>query len=94
MATLLSTPIHRETSKVIQHRAVIITLAPSGSQSEALIGFRLKGTRQSYICAVSDLYAWAAEQHGYKLKAAKRQARKDGISWKWARKNFNEANRL
>ena len=75
--------------------AVIVTIAPcGGSQSEARIGLRLKGTRTQYICVVSDLYRTLSDWHGQKEAAAKRAAKKSGIPWKTARKQFLAANSI
>lgn len=94
MATLLSKPVTRETRKVINRRAVLLTIAPAGSQSEALIGLRLKGTRTEYVIALSDVYRMAALWHGQKIARAKKQARTAGIAWRTARKTFDRANRI
>lgn len=90
--TTLSKPVARETAKHISGRAVIVTLAPAGSQSEALIGLRLKGRRTQYVCALSDVYRMAALWHGQKEAAAKRAARKNGVPWKHAKKQFTTDN--
>ena len=94
MATKLNSAVHRETNRRYQGRNIIVTLAPVGLESEALIGFRLKGKRTQYICAVSALYTIAAMWHGQKLATAKKQARKDGISWRTAKKSFDKNNRI
>ena len=88
MATKLNKPVHRESAKCIGSRPVIVTLAPCGSQSEARIGMRLKGARQQYVCLLSDSYRIAALWHGQAESKAKREARKSGISWRYARKKF------
>jgi hypothetical protein len=67
---------------------VIVTLAPAGSQNEALIGLRLKGTRTQYVCAVSSVYQMAALWHGQKEAAARREAKRNGIPWRIAKKKF------
>jgi len=54
--TKLTKPVARETGKFYEARAVIVTLAPAGSQNEALVGLRLKGRRAQYVCALSDIY--------------------------------------
>lgn len=94
MATELNTPVRRETKKVFSGRNVIITLAPAGSQPEALVGLRLKGTRTQYVVAVSDLYRTAAMWHGQKVTKAKAEARRNGIPWRVAKKQFYAANRI
>jgi len=92
--TLLSKPVRRETNKRVGKRTVIITLAPAGSQDEALIGLRLKGTRTQYVCSLSDVYRMAAENHGQKEARARREARRSGIPWRSARKAFLAANSI
>jgi hypothetical protein len=90
----LSKPVSRITAKKVGSREVIVTLAPAGSQSEALVGLRLKGKRTQYVCALSDVYRMAALWHGQKEAAAKRSARKHGIPWKQARKQFIRENSI
>lgn len=94
MATLLKSPISRETSKYYGSRPVIVTLAPAGSQSEALIGLRLKGKRTSYVLALSDVYRIAALTHGQKEAKAKREARRNGVPWRLARREFQSQNAI
>lgn len=92
--TFLNKPVSRQTAKLYGTRPVIVTLAPAGGQSEALIGLRLKGKRTQYVCALSDVYRMAALWHGQKEAAAKRQARRDGIPWKHAKKKFTDQNMI
>jgi hypothetical protein len=92
--TPLTKPVSRITSKVIRNRAVIVTVAPCGSQSEARVGFRLAGERTQYVALVSDLYREVARWHGQREAAAKRQARRDGIPWRVARKAFLRSNSI
>lgn len=90
--TKLTKPVRRETAKTIRSRSVIVTLAPAGSNSEALIGLRLKGTRTQYVCTLSDVYRVAALWHGAKEAEARRTARKHGVPWRVARKAFHISN--
>lgn len=92
--TKLLSPVTRETAKIVSSRAVIVTLAPAGSQSEALIGLRLKGKRTQYVVALSDVYRWAAMGHGLKESRARKSARKLGIPWKQAKKEFLKDNTI
>lgn len=92
--TQLTKPIARVTRKMYSGREVIITIAPAGSQDEALIGLRLRGQRHQYVVALSDLYRCAALWHGQKEAAAKRAARKNGVPWRVAKKEFNKANSI
>lgn len=92
--TKLIKPVSRETNKCYGSRPVIVTLAPAGNENEALIGLRLKGKRTQYVCALSDVYRMAALWYGQKEAAAKRAARKNGLSWRTAKKQFIAANSL
>lgn len=94
MATKLTKPVSRETNKSIQSRNIIVTIAPAGNQSEALIGLRLKGRRTQYVVALSDIYRSAALWHGQKLARAKKDARKSGVSWRVAKKSFERQNSI
>jgi len=92
--TKLTKPVHRETNKRFGKRSVIVTLAPAGSQNEALIGLRLKGTRTQYVCALSDVYRTAAFNYGVKVAAARRLAKKNGVPWRKAKKQFAKENAI
>lgn len=92
--TTLKTKVVRQTNKVIGRRNVIITIAPGTSTREDMIGLRLKGTREIYTACLSDLYRTLAFWHGNKLRIAKSKARKDGVKWKYAKRQFDNLNRL
>lgn len=92
--TPLSKPVHRLTQKRIGSKQIIVTLAPCGSQEEALIGLRIKGQRTQYVVTVSDVYRWAALTHGNKERIAKSKARKEGVPWRQAKKQFVKANTI
>ena len=86
--TKLTKPVSRETAKTYGIRTVIVTLAPAGSQNEALIGLRLKGTRTQYVVALSDVYRMAALWHGQKEAKARKDARRAGVRWSRAKREF------
>lgn len=86
--TKLLKSVTRETNKNYGSRNVIVTLAPAGNQSEALIGLRLKGRRTQYVVALSDVYRNAAMDFGRKEATARRAARKNGVPWRQARRQF------
>lgn len=92
--TKLLKPISRESAKLVGRLPVIVTIAPCGGQAEARIGLRLKSRRTSYTATVSDLYRVLAMWHGQKEAQAKREARRNGIPWKRAKKQFEQLNRL
>lgn len=86
--TTLTKPVRRVTSKTYSGRRVIVTLSPAGKEQEALIGLRLEGTRTQYVVRLSDVYRIAALWHGAAESSAKRAARKNGVPWRNARKQF------
>lgn len=92
--TKLSKPVSRETAKTISGRAVILTISPLGGQSEARISVRLAGLRTQYVVSLSDLYRVSALWHSQREAAARRCARKNGIPWKRARKQFISENSI
>ncbi len=95
MATRLTKPVSRETDKAVQGRNIILTMAPAGgSQTEVLIGVRLKGRRTGYITTLSDVFRRAALDYGLKEKRAKAEARKFGVPWKRAKKEFIRQNSI
>jgi hypothetical protein len=86
--TPLTKPVVRRTRKRVQRRDVVVTLAPAGSQEEALIGLRLAGTRTQYVVSLTDVYILAAQIHARRVAAAKRAARQQGIPWKRAKRDL------
>lgn len=92
--TPLAKPISRVTAKQYSGRPVVVTLAPLRGESEALIGLRLLGTRTQYVARLSDLYRLAALWHGQREATAKREARRQGVPWKKAKKAFIAANSI
>lgn len=92
--TKLEFPVHRITRKKIGRFPVVITIAPAGAQDESLIGLRLLGKRTQYVVALSDLYRVAALWHGQKEAKARKEARKFGIPWKRAKRQFTAENSI
>jgi len=92
--TSLTKAVVRETGYKYGTRPIVVTIAPAGSQNEALIGFHRKGERTQYVCAISTLYRLAALWHGQKEAAARRAARKAGTPWRSARKQFLKENSI
>lgn len=94
MPTRLTKPVHRVTNKRIRKKPVVITLGPGTDSRDDLIGLRLLGERTQYVVTVSDLYRVAAMWHGQKEAIAKRAARKSGIPWSRAKKDFIKNNTI
>jgi hypothetical protein len=93
MATKLIKQVHRETAFCYRNKPVIITLAPCGG-NDAFIAFRLKHQRLQYLVTVSDVYRMAAFAHGNKERLARMKARKEGVPWSKARKQFLNDNSI
>lgn len=81
-------PVTRETGYAVRGRPVVVTLAPCGSQNEAVLVLRRKGERTAYAVALSDVYRMAALWHGQKEAKARSDARKAGVPWRTARRRF------
>jgi hypothetical protein len=75
-------------------KPIVLTLVPGNDTREELIAFRLKGTRETMLARVADLYRMAALWHGAKMHQARREARKAGEPWRMARKRFLKANQI
>jgi hypothetical protein len=84
----LNKPIKRETAASIfersQHRNIIVSVEPT--RDGAMIGFRLKGSRDTYRLPVAGLYQRAVEHHLAKIeKKAKHIVKVDKRTLKGAR---------
>lgn len=91
--TKLSKPVARVTTKDFGHykRPIVITLIPGTADRDAFIAMHLKGTREKYLGRVPDLFRLLALWHASKLATAKRAARKNGIPWRQARRDFQRS---
>jgi hypothetical protein len=85
--TKLENPVTRVTTKRVSGRDVVVTLAPMHN-ADPVFYFRLMGTRTSYPLSLSDAYRYAALIYGQKAAQARRQARREGIPWARAKRQF------
>jgi len=90
--TSLTKKVVRLTDQKYGKRRIVVTLAPV--KTETFIGMRLKGKRTQYVVALSSLYRLGALWHGDKIKRAKAAARKLGVPWRVAKKEFERQHRL
>jgi hypothetical protein len=90
----LSRPVSRSTVKAFAHykRPIVVTLVPGTDERDDLITTRLKGTREKYVARIADVHRLMALWHASKVSAAKRAARKDGIPWARAKREFQRQN--
>jgi hypothetical protein len=92
--TRLTSPVRRITKAKYGKNSIVVTLASAGVTADAFVVFRLLGKRTQYITTVSTLYRLAALWHGQKVTISKRAARKEGVSWRVAKKQFERDNRV
>ncbi len=88
MSSKLSKPVRRETESTVfergQARNLIISIEPAGR--EAIIGCRLKGTRQTYRIGVGSVHLLAIERHLKNIeRLAKRYHKEEGLPMRSAR---------
>ena len=86
--TELTKPVKRETRATqfdrSEHRNIIVSIEPAGNN--AVLGVRLKGTRQTYRIGVGSVYVQAVELHIQRTeKLAKRIAKDEKLSMRSAR---------
>lgn len=89
MSSKLTKPVRRETDSTQfsagAARSLIISIEPAG-RGEAVIGCRLKGTRQTYRIGVGSVYLLAVEKHVRAIeKLAKRLHKEERIPMRSAR---------
>jgi hypothetical protein len=92
--TRLQKTVWRETAATYQGREVQIGLAPLGSQPDGMLALKLKGRRTQFLLRVSDVFRMGALWHGNKERQAKAAARKAGIPWKRAKRDFDKENKI
>lgn len=85
----LNKAIRRETDSTVfergQARNLIISIEPAG-RGEAIIGCRLKGTRQTYRVGVGSVHLLTVEKHLRNIeRLAKRLHKDEGIPMRSAR---------
>lgn len=94
--TPLSKAIHRVTLQPFMHyrQQIVITLIPGHGVRDDMIAMRLKGTRCPMLARVADVYRVIALWHGNKERIAKAKARKEGIPWRKAKRDFIKSNSI
>jgi hypothetical protein len=88
MATKLNKPITRETDSSVfdsgKLKDIIVSIEPT--RGGALIGFRLKGTRDTFRLPVGSLFVRAVDHHNQKVEQkAKRLHKEDKVPIRSAR---------
>jgi|GEM_PF-2945698 hypothetical protein len=69
-------------------KPLVMLLVPLRDGNTLLV-LRLKGQRVGYVVHLADVYRLAALWHGNKERQARAVARKNGVPWRIARKQFN-----
>lgn len=79
MASKLTKTVYRETEATVfeksQFKDIIVSVEPT--RGGALIGFRLKGTRDTFRLPVGSLFVRAVEHHNGKIEKKARQLHKE-----------------
>lgn len=70
------------------HRAPLAVALVPRPDNNPLLVMRLKGRRTGLVVTLADVYRVAALWHGQKEKRARCEARKNGVPWRRARKQF------
>ena len=86
--TKLSKPVRRITPERFNKRNVVITIATASGGTETIIGLRLLGTREGMVVRLDDLYRTASLWHANRVMRAKKEARRNGVPWKKARRKL------
>ncbi len=80
--TELTKPIKRETPATVfersQSRNLIVSIEPAGRDG-AVIGVRVKGTRQTYRVGVNSVYNLAVQLHVSRIEKRAKALRKEGV---------------
>lgn len=86
--TELTKPVKRETPATVfersQSRNLIVSIEPAGRDG-AVIGIRVKGTRQTYRVGVNSVYNLAVSLHVSRIEKRAKQLKKDGLNIRSAR---------
>lgn len=86
---ILHKTVYRETEATIfdrgKARNLIVTLEPTGRHG-ALIGVRLKGTRETYRVSLTQIYTLAVDQHLKKIERRTKELIKEGYKFREAKK--------
>ena len=90
MPTKLTADVIRATEGdfLYYRRPIVIGLHPVRDSGEALITLRLQGTREPLVGRISDVYRFLAAAQAQRLSKAKKEARKNGVPWKRAKKEL------
>ena len=91
MPVKLTGILTRETDETYNGTPIVLSVSNMRKGGTAL-QLRLKGTQVRYIIALSELLIYMALNHGLKEANARRDARRNHISWKVARREFQKQN--
>jgi len=92
--TRLNKHVHRVSNHMVKGKPVVVTIAPGSEKRHDVIAVRLLGERTQYLVTLADIYRWGALAYANKEKAAKTAARKAGIPWRTAKKQFVRDNSI
>jgi hypothetical protein len=92
--TQLTKKVSRLSNHRVQGRRIAVTLVPGTEKRHDLVALRQHGRQTQYLVPVADIYRWGALIYANKVKAAKAEARRNGIPWRQAKKQFARDNNV
>ncbi len=92
--TQLTKKFSRLSKHRVQGRRIVVSLVPGTETRHDLVALRQHGRQTQYLVPVADIYRWGALIYANKVKAAKAEARRNGIPWRQAKKQFARDNNV
>lgn len=86
--TSLTKKISRLSNHRVQGRRIVVSLVPGTEKRHDLIALRQHGRRTQYLVPIADIYRMGAFIYGRLYSNAKREARRNGVPWRTAKKQF------
>lgn len=92
--TSLTKKLSRLSNHRVQGRRVVVSLVPGTEKRHDLVAVRQHGRQTQYLVPVADIYRWGALIYANRVRAAKAEARRAGVPWFKAKKQFVRDNRI
>lgn len=92
--TPLTKKVTRLSNHRVQGRRIVVSIVPGTEKRHDMVGLRQHGKQTQYLVPVADIYRWGALIYANRMKAAKSVARKAGIPWRTAKKQFVRDNQV
>lgn len=90
--THLTKKFSRLSNHRVQGRRIVVSLVPGTEKRHDLVALRQLGRQTQYLVPVADIYRWGALIYANKEKAARSEARRNGVPWRKAKQQFKRDN--